>query len=525
MMSEKSKGQILVILAVAMVAILAVTALAVDGSMIYNERRKDQTIADSVALAAANEAAKSTSCTIARTAALNKAISFASAQEGTTLANDSTSPNRVEATCSGDNKTLDIKVSVSTTTPTTFAKMISRNELVTNVNSTTRVTFGSGVFANGSALWSTGPTCDANGGIWLSGTAKILITGGGAYSKSCISVASSPSGIVTDGAYIYYSGTTGNNVTTTYVGSQIQYLGVAGQSGSNGLMLAQWQDAYALINTNLILPSATYDYQVRSGPIPNPAIPQSLWPIPIPIAATPTFTETMPAQTCTGLTDYGSPASTTTTYNPGIYQTINVSPTSNATFNPGVYCIKNGGVVQLYQRSVNMSNTIFYYQGTGNFLVGNGVGTVTMNNSSIYLTNGNFDVSNGTFNAANFTVYIKQGSFFLRNGAYTATMSAPNCSDSSCGVGPAIKGVLVYMDPANTGTFNILNGNGAHELTGTIYAPNALATFDGGTATNTIDIQLIAKRIALSGSASITMDTNNGDLYAGGGATKIELLK
>ena len=135
-MNEKSKGQILVILAVAMVAILAVTALAVDGSMIYNERRKDQTIADSVALAAANEASKSTVCATARTAALSKAISFASTQEGTTLANDSTSPNRVEATCSGDSKTLDIKVSVSTTTPTTFAKMISRDQLVTNVSAT-----------------------------------------------------------------------------------------------------------------------------------------------------------------------------------------------------------------------------------------------------------------------------------------------------------------------------------------------------------------------------------------------------
>ncbi|MDO9121216.1 MAG: hypothetical protein Q7U31_05480, partial [Anaerolineaceae bacterium] len=133
--------------------------------------------------------------------------------------------------------------------------------------------------------------------------------------------------------------------------------------------------------------------------------------------------------------------------------------------------------------------------------------------------------SNGTFNAANITIFIKQGSFYLRNGAYGANMSAPNCTTSACGVGPAIKGVLLYMDPANTVTYNIQNGNGTHTLSGTMYCPNALATFDGGTATKTNKFQLIAKRISMSGSASLTMDTNDGELYATNSASTVELLK
>ncbi len=523
-MNQNEDGQIIVILALALVAILAVTALAVDGSMIYAERRKDQTMADSIALAAASEAAKSTTCAVARTAGLNQAISFASTHEGITLANDAVSPNRVEAFCSADNKTLDIKVRITSNTDTTFADMISRNQLTTTVESTSRVTIAAGVFAGGSAIWSTGPTCDANGGIWLSGTAIIKIKGGGAYSKSCISVASSPSGVISDGQPIRYAGTTGTNVTTTYVGDQIQYLGVAGQSGSNGLMLATWQKSFALINPTLTIPA--YDYQVKSGPVPNTAIPQELWPVPAPVLDIPVVTDIMTVQSCTGLTDFGTPSSSVVTYNPGIYTSISVAPTSNATLNPGVYCIKPGGNVSFSQKNVTANNTIFYFQGSGSFTVTGGIGTVTMNNSSVYLSDGNFTVDQGTYNAQNITVYIKQGNFMLSNGAYGATISAPNCSDNSCGVGPAIKGVLVFMDPTNTGTFQVLNGNKTpHNLTGTVYAPNALATFDGGTFTDTNDMQLIAKRIELKGSASITMDTSNGDLYSGVGSTKIELLK
>ncbi|MBA4384915.1 MAG: hypothetical protein C0410_09280, partial [Anaerolinea sp.] len=39
-MKTQEKGQIIVVLAVALVAILGITALAVDGSMIYSERRE-----------------------------------------------------------------------------------------------------------------------------------------------------------------------------------------------------------------------------------------------------------------------------------------------------------------------------------------------------------------------------------------------------------------------------------------------------------------------------------------------------
>jgi uncharacterized membrane protein len=47
------KGQILVILALALVALLGVAALAIDGSSVYKVRRQDKSLADSAALAGA----------------------------------------------------------------------------------------------------------------------------------------------------------------------------------------------------------------------------------------------------------------------------------------------------------------------------------------------------------------------------------------------------------------------------------------------------------------------------------------
>jgi len=531
MKKNHESGQIIIILAVALVAILGITALAVDGSMIYQQRRSDQTTADSSALSAAQTASANATCATARPAAIAQAIVYASAQEGIALVNDSTSPNRVEASCNADNTKLTIKVVITTNAPTTFAKMVSRDQLQTTVESTSQVNFGSNIFASGDGLWSTGTTCDANGGIWLSGTSKVIIKGGGVYSSSCISVRAAPGGIFTDGGPINYTGKTGNGMRTMTVGSKTEYIGTPGTTGTNGLIFSNNTTSFMLAN-QLTFPTATYqlsDGMIQPGVYPNPVFPDVQWPTYQPALSVLPTIPVMSPPSCSGLVDYGTPdlswSATPRVLTPGIYTKMDQGYT-NLQLDPGVYCIKAGGSVKLNQLNVTANNTIFFFMGSGSFLVGNGINTVTMNNSSIYLTNGNFDVSNGTFNAEPITIYIKQGSFYLRNGAYGATMRAPTCSDASCGVGPAIKGVLVYLDAANTGTFNIQNGNSsAHKLYGTIFAPNALAYIDGATYTYSTDVQFIAKRIELSGSAGITLSTTAGNLYSTGGAGAIELLK
>jgi Tfp pilus assembly protein PilX len=223
-MNNNERGQIVVILAIALVAILGITALAVDGSMIYAERRDDQSTADSAALAAAQSASASATCAVGRSQAISTAQQYASQQEGVALVNDSTSPSRVEATCNADNTKLTIKVVVTSNTPTTFAKMVSRNQLKTTVESMSQVTFGSGTFAGGNRLVALGNTCDDNGGIYSLGGAKIDITGGGIYSGSCIKTDGSGYILSSTGPILYK----GKGANTFYVGAQIEYSGAYG---------------------------------------------------------------------------------------------------------------------------------------------------------------------------------------------------------------------------------------------------------------------------------------------------------
>src|SRR5512135_2933925 len=56
--SRQEQGQILVILVLALVALLAFTALAVDVGMVFTDRRYVQNVADSVALAGSAAASK-----------------------------------------------------------------------------------------------------------------------------------------------------------------------------------------------------------------------------------------------------------------------------------------------------------------------------------------------------------------------------------------------------------------------------------------------------------------------------------
>ena len=59
--NSHESGQVLVVLAVALVALLGFTALAIDVGMVYSDRRYDQNVADAAALAGANAALKAMS--------------------------------------------------------------------------------------------------------------------------------------------------------------------------------------------------------------------------------------------------------------------------------------------------------------------------------------------------------------------------------------------------------------------------------------------------------------------------------
>ena len=202
----EQNGQIIVILAIAMVALIGITALAVDGSLVYNDRRQDQSTADSAALAGAGAAAQilkehdvmekvcgQSDGTEATKAAYQAAIDSAMEDNVVLLKNDMSTQNGVKVTCDDDDfeqEYLEIHVMVTTETQTTFARVISRDTIRTTVDAIARV-YPRQAFASGNGLVAVSEHCkdaagNVIGGIFFSGTADVKIVDAGVFSNSCI---------------------------------------------------------------------------------------------------------------------------------------------------------------------------------------------------------------------------------------------------------------------------------------------------------------------------------------------------
>lgn len=214
MKAKREKGQIIVILALAIVALIGITAVAADGSMVYNERREDQSIADSVAMAGAGRAANylkdqvvsenfcgkqlGTDVTIA---ALDGAYNFAHGSynddNGNPLSlekNVADTENGILVSCGTDDigrNYLDVTAIITSTTEPFFRQVITDEELKTSVRSTARV-YPKKPFAWGNGLVTVSPQCKNKlGGMTFEGGAKVIVKNAGILSYSCITAEAS----------------------------------------------------------------------------------------------------------------------------------------------------------------------------------------------------------------------------------------------------------------------------------------------------------------------------------------------
>jgi titin len=178
----------------------------------------------------------------------------------------------------------------------------------------------------------------------------------------------------------------------------------------------------------------------------------------------------------TGLTNYGSVSYSKGSYtlNPGIYTSIKASGNASLTLNPGLYLIEGGG-----------------FTVTGNASV-SGSGVTLYNTSSTYPS------STGSY-----------GGITL-GGNGTISLSAPTS-------GP-YAGVVIFQPSANTRAIS-MGGNAAAGLSGTIYAPAALAYFSGNASVNGA---LVVNELSLTGNAASTQAVDSSDVS--GGSTAGQLL-
>jgi len=236
---RSEKGQILVLFALVLTALLGLTALAVDGAMVYSDRRAAQNAADSAALAGAGAAAQylenhninleNFTCGNSNViAAINQAKSKAvdaAATNTYTIDTDVSDSNGVTVDCTVTNaggnkeKYLDVKTVVTSTTNTSFAHLFYSGELKNTVEAVVRVRPRS-IFAYGQAIVALSNSCGQNsGGIFFEPAKKQTIQvqgGGGIFSNSCITLNGQGS-VDVDGPIRFRTGTIPANDLPNYL--------------------------------------------------------------------------------------------------------------------------------------------------------------------------------------------------------------------------------------------------------------------------------------------------------------------
>jgi hypothetical protein len=209
---QHENGQILVMLMIGMVALLGLTAMAVDGGMIYAERRFDQNVADAASYSGAGAAAMAMEnsqityrnfvCSApAGSAMANKikhvkaeaiqAAQIRAASNQFVIDDHLSNLHGVEITCgvekpagsAFEDKYYDVKVMVTTSIRTAFVHMFYKGEVRNTVTSVARVRPRSDL-AFGHAIVNLSADCKED--LEFSGNSNVIVHDGGIFSNGCM---------------------------------------------------------------------------------------------------------------------------------------------------------------------------------------------------------------------------------------------------------------------------------------------------------------------------------------------------
>ena len=303
---KRESGQVLVIIAIAMVGLAGFTALVVDGGMVYADRRHDQSTSDAASMAGAAAAAevldnagvtKSTfdcsSSDVINAMNTGKAAVIAQATKNNiSLESDLSNENGVAVTCvdSGGEKHLEFEVMVTTEVEANFAQLVFGGDLTNTTDAISQIVpavQGGGVpFEGASMVALNEEECKA---FWVTGSSDILADGIQVNSDgedgSCDAVTKTGSGTVSGGA------------------QGINMVGTSSDVGSGSLVEPVTEGA--------------------------PYMPDPLTGL------------TPPSAACSGPATDFSHNGGTYTIDPGHYSRIKITGNGSITLNPGVYCIES----------------------------------------------------------------------------------------------------------------------------------------------------------------------------------------
>jgi Flp pilus assembly protein TadG len=392
--NQNESGQVMAFLAIIFVVLLGFAALAIDGGMLFSDRRHAQNAADASSLAGGSGAAYymrlhnvnynafvcgTSGATNTANAALTAAITHAALNDYV-IDLDITDNHGVIVACeindlgSYEDKHLDIITKITRDTSTNFAHLIYDGPLRNEVEAIARI-YPPAPLAFGKAIVAlNNNACSGNSyGVIFSGSSNTTVTGGGVWSNGCF---------------------TGNgssfNVTVNNGG-----VGFAGSSTGT------------LTNIN-----------------PSPQhVPSEL----------PDYSTVVSEPDCSGLPNRTVPNHPPAILEAGIYDEIKWTG-GDLTLNPGLYCVTGSKGISINGGSVQGNGVTIFLQSGGVEISGN-VSPVDVRAPEeapdpspaipgilFYLANGNSNTISVTGNSTSFylgTVYAPDGDLYFSGSSGT----------------------------------------------------------------------------------------------------------
>ena len=176
---SSEKGQALIVIALAAIGLFAFAALAIDGSMVFSDKRHAQNAADTAALAGALAHARGQDIS---TSAKSRALSNGYNDDTTTNVVTVSVEDSPTGVCPANTEGKEITVHITSYVNTTFARVIGREQVTNTVLASTRACGSyNGPPFNGNAIVSLAPDGTGYEG---NGNADWIIEGGGIFANS-----------------------------------------------------------------------------------------------------------------------------------------------------------------------------------------------------------------------------------------------------------------------------------------------------------------------------------------------------
>ena len=316
-------GQALVLLVFGVVVLIGFTALAIDGGMVYSDRRHAQSASDAASLAAGGFAALALenygieranfNCSNSDlnpgntdlNSLVNKAITTGMSRANS---NDYTNAQvRITAVCEDhgpvfDEKYLEFTTEIVRVTNTSFIHFVYDGPAINQVESTVRVRPRTpGALGNAIVALNTGPCSGNQNGVILGGSSGTFVHGGGIFSNGCLRC----------------NGTGTSHEVIVDPPGGINYVGTSENCGEGELNPAAQPFGE-------IIPEESYG---------------------------------IPDRNCADYTNRTVPGGKDVVLQPGKYNKIDDGGKDSITFSPGLYCITGS------PKAINI--TTAYYTGTG----------------------------------------------------------------------------------------------------------------------------------------------------------------